>query len=117
MLEFLNISGDAALLDGPIFCISGLLLDAANDEKTSMYAIPTGLGRLLTDYRATARGVPNAEITVHPAVGLNDGLLSLKIRTHNHQGVSARSTLTCDFGQGWSQADSASYLSMSPAKG
>ena len=114
VLEFLNISGNAALLDGPIFCISGMLTDA--NENTSIYAIPTGVGRLLTDYRATARGVPNAQILVHPEAGLNDGLLSFKIRTHNFQGVSARSTLTCDFGQGWSLADSAPYLAQSPAK-
>ncbi len=47
VLEFLNISGNAALLDGPIFCVQNL--HAEIDELQTLYAIPTGLGRLLSD--------------------------------------------------------------------
>lgn len=114
VLEFLNASGNAALLDGPIFSVQGLLDE--HGEPQTIFAIPTGIGRLLSDFRGTPRGVANAVVVVCPEAGLNDGLLSVVVRTHNHQGISARAVLCCDFGAGWSRASVAEHLSHSPAK-
>ena len=115
-MEFLNVSGNAALLDGPIFRIEGLMTDAS-DGSRGVFAIPTGVGRLLNDYRKSGtRGVANSVIFVSPEAGLNDGLLSLRIRTHNQCGVSAGGTITCDFGEGWSKASAAAYAAASPSK-
>ena len=124
VLEFLNVSGNAALLDGPIFRIEGLLTEddggsraAESGGARDIFAIPTGIGRLLTDYRKLpTRGVANVGITVSPEAGLNDGLLSLRIRTHNQCGVSARAALVCDFGEGWSKDSAVAYLAASPSK-
>jgi hypothetical protein len=116
VLEFLNVSGNAALLDGPIFRIEGLLTEDSDDPR-DVFAIPTGIGRLLGDYRKSGvRGVANAAIVVSPEAGLNDGLLSLRIRTHNQCGVSARGALTCDFGEGWSKESAAAHVAASPSK-
>lgn len=116
VLEFLNVSGNAALLDGPIFRIEGLLTEDSGDSR-DVFAIPTGIGRLLGDYRKSGvRGVANAAIVVSPEAGLNDGLLSLRIRTHNQCGVSARGALTCDFGEGWSKESAAAHVAASPSK-
>jgi hypothetical protein len=116
VLEFLNVSGNAALLDGPIFRIEGLLTEDSGDPR-DVFAIPTGIGRLLGDYRKSGvRGVANAAIVVSPEAGLNDGLLSLRIRTHNQCGVSARGALTCDFGEGWSKESAAAHVAASPSK-
>lgn len=114
VLEFLNASGNAALLAGPIFSVQGLLDE--HGEPQTIFAIPTGIGRLLSDFRGTPRGVANAVVVVCPEAGLNDGLLSVVVRTHNHQGISARAVLCCDFGVGWSRASVAEHLSHSPAK-
>ena len=51
-----------------------------------------------------------------PEAGLNDGLLSLRIRTHNQCGVSAGGAITCDFGEGWSKDSAAAYVAASPSK-
>ena len=116
VLEFLNVSGNAALLDGPIFRIEGLLTEDSDDPR-DVFDIPTGIGRLLGDYRKSGvRGVANAAIFVSPEAGLNDGLLSLRIRTHNQCGVSARAPITCDFGEGWSKDSAAAYMAASPSK-
>jgi hypothetical protein len=115
-LEFLNVSGNAALLDGPIFRIEGLLTEDSGDSR-DVFAIPTGIGRLLVDYRKSGvRGVANVAIVVSPEAGLNDGLLSLRVRTHNQCGVSARGALTCDFGEGWSKESAAAHVAASPSK-
>jgi hypothetical protein len=116
VLEFLNVSGNAALLDGPIFRIEGLLTEDSGDSR-DVFAIPTGIGRLLVDYRKSGvRGVANVAIVVSPEAGLNDGLLSLRVRTHNQCGVSARGILTCDFGEGWSKESAAAHVAASPSK-
>ena len=116
VLEFLNVSGNAALLDGPIFRIEGMLTEDGS-ESQDIFAIPTGCGRLLSDYRKSGpRAFANAAISVLPEAGLNDGLLSLRIRTHNQCGVSARAPITCDFGEGWSKDSAAAYVAASPSK-
>ena len=117
VLEFINTNGNAALTDGPIFRIDGLLRE--KDEKIPgppVYAVPMGIGRLLVDFRGL-RGAPNVVLSVAPEAGLNDGLLRLIVRTHNQCGVSARSGLACDFGEGWSTACKADVTPAgSPAK-
>ncbi len=65
------------------------MTEDAGDSR-GILAVPTGVGHLLSDYRKSGiRGVANATIFVSPEAGLNDGLLSLGIRTHNQCGVSA----------------------------
>ena len=115
-MEFLNVSGNAALLDGPIFRIEGLKTDDSSDSR-EVFAISTGIGRILIDYRKSGtRGVANSVIIVSPEAGLNDGFLSLRIHTHNQCGVSAGGALTCDFGEGWSKGSAVAHLAASPSK-
>jgi len=95
--EFLNQGGNAALLDGPVVQIGGVLKNDG-EGKATYYVIPVGVGRLLTDYRGNRKHA-NVILQAHPHVGPNDGFLSLKVRTHNFCGVAANTELYCDFGE------------------
>lgn len=66
--EFLNTGGNAALLEGPLFKVGGLAAAEDGEPATAVFAVPTGVGRLLADYRGV-RGFANVIITVHPEQG------------------------------------------------
>ena len=100
VVEFLNSGGNAALLDAPLLKVEGLLgQSSVNPEATaSIFAIPTGIGRLLCDYRSV-RKFANVAIMAFPSEGAQDGFLQIRARTHNGCGIAAGATLCCDFGE------------------
>ena len=74
--EFLNQGGNAALLNGPFVQIG--VLKNKGEGKATYYAIPVGVGRLLTDYRGSRKHA-NVVLQAHPHAGPNDGLLFLSL--------------------------------------
>ena len=99
VVEFLNSGGNAALLDAPLMQVLGLLQSSAFFAATAaIFAIPTGVGRLLCDYR-TVRKFANVSIVAVPSDGPQDGFLQMKARTHNGCGIASGATLCCDFGE------------------
>ena len=100
VVEFLNSGGNAALLVAPLLKVEGLLgQSSVKPEATaSIYAIPTGVGRLLCDFRSV-RKFANVAIMAFPSEGAQDGFLQIKARTHNGCGIAAGATLCCDFGE------------------
>lgn len=116
-VEFLNLGGNAALLEGPMFELSGLACDAADGEgdssTKSVFAIPLGAGRLLADWRGTRR-FPNIRLEICPEKGASDGLLSMRVSTHNSCGIAAGSVLACEFGEQWESKPEA--IAHSPAR-
>ena len=61
--NFLNIGGNAALMEGPIVKIDGIL--ATDGSKSSLYALLIGVARLVTDYRGV-RQQANCELRACP---------------------------------------------------
>ena len=99
VVEFLNSGGNAALLDAPLMKVLGLSGRCSDSAATaSIFAVPTGVGRLLCDYR-TVRKFANVSIIVVPSDGPQDGFLQMKARTHNGCGIASGATLCCDFGE------------------
>ena len=100
VLEFLNSGGNAALLDSPLIQVTGLRSQQSESPEAtaSIFAIPTGVGRLLCDYR-TVRKFPNVALVATPSEGAKDGFLAMRVRTHNGCGVAVGAVLCCDFGE------------------
>lgn len=116
-IEFLNIGSNAALLEGPAFQIDNLHSDEPTEDGqmqslTSAFAIPVGAGRLLADYRGV-RKFPNIVLSVAPHCGPNDGMLSMRVMTHNGCGIAAGAVVAADFGERWSRPDANAF---SPAR-
>jgi hypothetical protein len=105
--EFLNMDGNSALLDGPLFRIPNLNTDAPTVWKV-VYAVPTGVGRLLTDFRGV-RKFPNVVVKIAPEKGPNDGFLYCTVSTHNGCGIAAGSFIVANFGEGYGSQNSSSY--------
>jgi hypothetical protein len=98
---FLNLGGNAALLDS-------FLLDIKNIEKdddetgsivlVSLKGVPVGAARYLQDARLAGKR-SNCYMRVHPEKGPNDGLVVLVARSRNGCGISAESGLYADLGE------------------
>jgi hypothetical protein len=112
--SFMNAGGNAALLDAPLLKVTGLLPTDATPTgvRESVFAVPTGVGRLLCDYRGV-RKFPNVRLSVAPGEGPHDGFLRITVRTHNSCGIAAGAVLCCDFGE---RCRTASSGEIQPAK-
>lgn len=114
--EFLNVEGNAALLEGPLLKISDLSGEnpqgVSNAGFSSVFAVPMGVGRLLSDFRGLKK-FPTAKVVIAPHAGPNDGFLTLKVSTHNSCGIAAGSLITCDFGERYVRGNA---MGFSPAK-
>ena len=94
--EFLNTEGNSSVLHGSLFCTTHL----ANEDGSvhELYLVPVGLGMYLRYLRGTKRR-SNVVIKVHPAVGLNDWLLTVEVSTRNFSGIATGKALVADFGE------------------
>ena len=101
--DFLNKGGNVALADAPLLEIGNLetsdMLEGV--QMKSVYSVPVGAGRLLTDYRHAKVKFPNVELFCCPELGPNDGFIQMRVKTHNQCGISADKALVLDFGAGW----------------
>ena len=101
--DFLNKGGNVALADAPLLEIGNLetsdMLEGV--QMKSVYSVPVGAGRLLTDYRHAKVKFPNVELFCCPELGPNDGFIQMRVKTHNQCGISADKALVLDLGAGW----------------
>ena len=88
--------GNAALMDGPLVHVSGLL--SQTEDPKSVYCVPVGAFNLLNDFRQVKQKVANVRLECAPHKGPNDGFLQVRVSTHNGCGIGAGSTLVADFG-------------------
>ncbi len=115
--EFLNCGGNGALLEGPMFHVTGVLQhEAAGSRTKSVYAILVGVSRLVADFRGL-RKHPNVAFQAHPDAGANDGFLKLVVRTHNGCGIAAGSLVTADFGESFTIAGAGASVAAKRFKG
>ena len=68
-----------------------------DEKRGSLFFALTGVGRFLQHY-APLKKAPNCVLAVDTSVGVNDGLLSLVVRTRNKGGVAAGSPLVINYG-------------------
>ena len=104
MRDFLNKGGNLALIDSPLLEVGNLETNDPVDGgvlRKSVFCIPVGAARLLTDHRQAKVKFPNVEIICFPELGANDGFLQLRVKTHNQCGISADKALVVDFGPDW----------------
>jgi hypothetical protein len=103
MRDFLNKGGNVALMDAPLLEVRNLetsdLLEGV--QFNSVYSVPVGAARLLTDHRHAKAKFPNVELFCCPELGPNDGFIQFRVKTHNLCGVSADKALVAGFGDGW----------------
>jgi len=98
--EFAQAPGCDAILQGPIFRISGICDDIGSHDGV-IYAAPVGPFRYARDSnrvedQKTKRA--NCKIRVNPGAGPNDGFLELVSHGRTHLGIAASSELCVDLG-------------------
>lgn len=116
VMKFMNQDGNAALLNGPVIKIDGLLkpdalgggidalgggigdADALGGGKEELFAVMVGAAMYVQDYRGK-KARPNVTLKVSPHKGLSDQMLTYVVATRNSCGIAARSLILADFGE------------------
>ncbi len=92
--SFLNIPANSILRDRLI-----QVDDVFHSEgRGPIWGVLMGVGRYVRHYMGVRRAGPNAILTVDCSKGVRDGLVDLRVKTRNGQGIAARSPIVINYG-------------------
>ncbi len=96
--EFLHAGDVNKCLSSNMCQINGLVMSDEQPPKLgSLFRVFTGLGRFVRPYGALKKS-PNVALVVNPGEGVNDGLVTLVVRTKNKGGVARGTPLVLNYG-------------------
>ena len=95
--RFIETAGKEFLV--PILRLDNIHLDDQLPPKVgSLYHVVTGAGKYIRHY-ASCRKSSNVVLAIDTSKGLNDGLVTVRVRTRNKVGIAQGTPLLLNFGQ------------------